>query len=95
MLARPDAQDFVGWTSARISGSAWGKMNNVLVMGNGGRRNGVSVYGARNAQGSSTLVANAVPKHDTCVLGSSRLRIPLDTLWHGTLGCGITGLVIK
>ena len=67
MLARPDAQEFVGWTSAGISGPARGKMNNVLVMGNGGRRNGVSIFGARNAQGSSTHASDALDQMVTCV----------------------------
>ena len=56
MLARTDAQERVRFTCTGIAGVGGREVNDVLVMGNGRRRNGVSVF-ARNAQGSSTFVA--------------------------------------
>ena len=82
MLAWPDALKHVRWTGAGISGAGWCEMNNVLVMGNRGRRNGVSVFGARNAQRISTFVADVPGYSNISLLNCNDGRVPLHPFWH-------------
>ena len=61
-------------------------MNKVLVIGNRRRWNGVSVFGAGNAQRSSTLVAHVPGDSHISLLNRNGGRVPLDSLWHGERG---------
>ena len=61
-------------------------MNKVLVIGNRRRWNGVSVFGAGNAQRSSTLVAHVPGDSHISLLNRNGGRVPLNSLWHGERG---------
>lgn len=80
MLARADAQERMCFTCTGIAGVGGREVNNVLVIGNRGRRNSVSVFGARNSQCSSTFVAHALRDSYFSFLNRNGRRVPLDPL---------------
>ncbi len=57
-------------------------MNNMLLMGNRGRRNGVSVFGARNAQRIRTFVADVPEYSHISLLNCIGRRVPCNPVWH-------------
>ncbi len=86
MLARLDALELVRWAIAGISGARRREMNKVLVIGNGGRKDGVSVCGARNAQCTgSTVNTHGLNDCCRCLLSCNNTCVPFDSFGHGNM----------